>query len=376
LFAAYEQASQGVKIQLPFKTSSYKQWAARLVDYARSKPVEAELPYWLANTRTASERGWDRLPLDFNLESANLESINIESSLGSVRGVLSEAKTQALLREAPAAYNTEIGDILLTALAQAIQRWKENKGGQVGAWDGVQVALEGHGREDIGEVDVTRTVGWFTSLYPVNLELPNGLPSRSVTAIPGFPPDSVDALGNNLMAIKEQLRRIPQKGIGYGLLRYLNPLGAELGTLPIGQLSFNYLGQINSAKATENVGTGLPEDASFKLSNESTGAVHDPRSKRSFLIDVVASITNNQLRVEWLYSQNLHQQTTIETLANMFLNELEALITHCTSTERQYATAAVGYTPSDFPEAKLSQAEIEDLMDELALDDYIREDDE
>jgi fengycin family lipopeptide synthetase B len=382
LLSAYEQASQGVKIDLPLKTNSYQEWAARLAEYARAKPVEDELDYWLTTARTAAEAGWNRLPLDIDLDGANIEPVNLESSLSSVRSVMSEAKTQALLREAPAAYNTEIGDLLLTALAHTIQQWKSKAGWLASDRNGVQIALEGHGREDIGEIDVTRTVGWFTSLYPVNLELPNVVANWPVGPVYDVSHGSDEMLGTNLMAIKEQIRQIPQKGIGYGLLRYLNPKGSELGRLPIGQLSFNYLGQVDAEAAVDDfgkahpLGTGFANDAPFKLANESTGLVHDPNGKRNFVIDVVASVVKNQLRVEWQYSQNLHQPATIEYLANQFMEELEYLIVHCTARERQYATSAAGYTPSDFPEAELSQAEIEELMDELAAEDSLQEDEE
>ncbi len=329
LLRGYEQTRLGEAIDLGSKTSSLRQWSERLVEYARSEEVENELGYWMESGNAARSLGWDELPIDLDVEGENLAG-----NVASVRGLLGEAETGALVREVPTAYNTEIGDVLLTALVRTVASWREQSG-QFGV-GGVQVALEGHGREEIGEVDVTRTVGWFTSVYPVNLELDRA----------GMGP------GEALMAVKEQLRRVPQKGIGYGLLRYLNPKGKSLEELPLGQMSFNYLGQVDAV---------TPAGAAFKLAGESVGVVHDPRGKRRHLIDVIVSVTEKQLRLEWLYSEKAHRRETIENLVKRYIEELGILIQHCTTT-------AGGYTPSDFPEAELSQAEIDDLMDELSED--------
>src|SRR6185295_10843687 len=150
-----------------------------------------------------------RLPVDTEGGENNRES------LGTVTVVLGREQTQALVQEVPQVYHTQINDVLLTALGQALGKWSgEEK---------VLVDLEGHGREDIFDgVDLSRTVGWFTTMYPVALDLPGE-------------PD----LGHALMAVKEQIRAVPGRGLGYGALRYLT------GTAPAvdAPVSFNYLGQ-------------------------------------------------------------------------------------------------------------------------------------
>src|SRR5690606_22916775 len=137
---------------------------------------------------------------------------------------LDRASTRALLQDVPPVYRTRINDVLLTALAQTLARWS----GVRTLW----VNLEGHGREELFEgVDLSRTVGWFTTLYPVRLDL------------------TAEAPGEALKAIKEQLRAIPQGGIGYGVLRYRHPdpaVRASLAALPAPELSFNYLGQLDT----------------------------------------------------------------------------------------------------------------------------------
>lgn len=164
------------------------------------------------------------------------------------------------------------------------------------------------------------------------------------------------------MSVKEQLRKIPRKGIGYGLLRYLNPIGAALGdaskiSWPYGApLSFNYLGQVDQA---------LPDDAPLALASESTGQAHDPAGRRGFLIDIIASITHGQLRVEWLYSEKFHRKETIEALALQYQQKLLSLIKYLTSEDGVGSSIRLGYTPSDFPDADLRQDEIENLLEEL-----------
>ena len=188
LLTAYEQLARRQPVQLPPKTTSWQYWAQRLSEHARSEALRQELPYWLDEAR----RQVPPLPVD---------QVEGDSSAGAAETVvvtLGEEQTRALLQEVPAVYRTHINDVLLTALAQAYARWS----GQ-GA---LLVDLEGHGREELfDDVDLSRTVGWFTTLYPVLLQVP-----------PGSGP------GQALQAVKEQLRAVPNRGIGYGLLRYLS----------------------------------------------------------------------------------------------------------------------------------------------------------
>jgi non-ribosomal peptide synthase protein (TIGR01720 family) len=199
--------------------------------------------------------------------------------------------------------------------------------------------LEGHGREELfAEVDLSRTVGWFTTLFPVCLEL------------------EAEPPGEALKAVKEQLRRIPNKGLGYGVLRYLHPeaeVRAVLQVLPPPEISFNYLGQLDQT---------LSESSLFRLARESSGPPHSPLGRRPHLLEVNGFVVAGRLHLEWSYSQRVHQRTTVERLAQGFLEALETLIVHCQSPE------AGGYTLSDFPLMQLGQDELDKAFEEVEFE--------
>jgi non-ribosomal peptide synthase protein (TIGR01720 family) len=197
------------------------------------------------------------------------------------------------------------------------------------------VELEKHGREELFEdVDLSRTVGWFTSAFPVLLKLQ----------------ETATTLGDDLKSTKEQLRRIPRGGIGYGLLRYLcrdEDVVRQMSALPRAEVSFNYLGQFDQTFQTSGM---------FQLARESTGAPRDRDAQRGNLLEVNAGIFGGRLRAEWTYSAEIHNSVTVEKLAHDFLEELQALIAHCLSTK------AGAYTPSDFPLARINQTQLDELL--------------
>ena len=305
---AYQQLRWGQALQLPPKTTAFKAWAERLWGYGRSEAVREELDYWLGGSR----RGVRPLPRDY----ASDPEANTVASAGHVVVALSEEQTRALLQEVPPVYHTQINDVLLTALVQSFRRW-------TGAGS-LLLDLEGHGREELfAEVDLSRTVGWFTSLFPVCLEL------------------GAEPPGEALKAVKEQLRRIPNKGIAYGVLRYLYPeaeVRAVLQALPPPEISFNYLGQLDQA---------LSESSLFRPARESSGPPQSPLGRRPHLLNVNGWVAEGRLHLQWSYSQRVHRGATVEQLAQAFLEALEAVIVHCRSPE------AGGFTPSDFPLARL-----------------------
>ncbi|HLO03219.1 MAG TPA: condensation domain-containing protein, partial [Symbiobacteriaceae bacterium] len=309
---AYGQLKSGQPVQLPRKTTSFKHWSYKLQEYAQGEALQKELPYWLDARRTAVAP----LPVDFP------GGLHANTSTQTVPLVLSAEETKAILQEVPAAFHAQVNDILLTALAQALQKWTGR--------NAFLVDLEGHGREEIiPGADLTRTVGWFTSAYPVLLE--PGAP----TATPG------DAL----KVVKEQLRAVPNKGIGYGLLRYLSgdaATEAQLKALPQAAIAFNYLGQFEQAGA-----------------EESTGHAQSLAGTQDHPLLLTGYITGGQLRLTWLYSANIHRRTTIENLSNRYLEALRALIAQCRK-------GAGGFTPSDFTKAKgLDQNKLDKLMSKI-----------
>jgi non-ribosomal peptide synthase protein (TIGR01720 family) len=310
--------SQGQAITLPAKTSSYQQWALKLVDYAKSAALESELNYWL----TASEEKISNLPVDF------AGGWNTVASSAKVTIALNESETQALLHELPSAYRSQINEVLLTALAQTLANWTgENS---------LLFDLEGHGREPLfADVDLSRTVGWFTSVFPVNLNW-----------------GETDDLIAILKAVKEQLRRIPQQGIGYGLLRYLGrkEIAQQLAELPAAQISFNYLGQFDQM---------FDDTPMLTPSYEAIGAVQSPQAIRAYLLEVDCLVQNNQLHINWTYSTALHQQRTVENLAQGFVAALRSLINRCQSPDSS------SYTPSDFVAANISATDFGKLFAQI-----------
>ena len=312
LLSAYRQAGSGQSIELPAKTTSFREWAKRLGDFARTPELEPDRGYW----EKVVAHPIARLPVNF------ASGVNDAASMETVVVSLSDTETRELLQQVPAAYRTQINDVLLTALAQAFSRWT----GQ----DSLLVSLEGHGREPLFEdVDLSRTVGWFTSLFPIRLTL-----------------DGASEPGAALKSIKEQLRRIPRKGISYGLIRYLDgdaQLAARLGSLSP-EVSFNYFGQLDQL---------IPPGAPLGIAPESAGPFQSLRARRAHLLDVSGRVQGGRLQVVWMYSRNRHLRSTIDGLAASFAHRLRALIEHCRLPE------SFGYTPSDFELVEIDQATLD-----------------
>jgi len=304
---------RGEPVALPPKTSSLAAWAVRLRDHAA--PLEpAELPYWQAAVSAAAPR----LPREAIIAGG-------ANTAGSARQVLVSVEpeeTRALLQELPARYGVQINEVLLTALARGLARW-------TGAPD-VLVDLEGHGREPLfDDLDMSRTVGWFTTHFPLLLTAGEDRPAGEV-----------------LRSVKDRLRRIPGRGIGYGLLRYLGSSGALRG-LPEPEVKFNYLGQLDGTVTR----AGL-----FAPAREGVGPDRAPAGHRSHLLDVNGSVIGGRLHLNWTYSANLHRRESIQELAEAVAGELRALAALRPEREEE------GYSPADFPLARLDQARLERLL--------------
>ncbi|MBZ4419892.1 non-ribosomal peptide synthase/polyketide synthase [Myxococcus sp. RHSTA-1-4] len=320
LLTAYRQLRADEPVRLPPKTLSFQAWASRLVEHARSHAAREEADFWLGLP-------WERvarLPVDVEAGAANTEGAS-----RMVEVALEAAETQALLHDVAKACRARPDELLLGALAHVLRRW-------TGA-PCVRVEMEGHGREDLFEgVDLSRTVGWFTSIYPVLVD-----------------PDGVGP-GAWLRSAKEALRRIPGRGVGYGVLRYLSPdpvLRERLSALPPPEVGFNYLGQLDHV---------LPATAPLALSDGSVGPTRAPGGKRAHLLDVDCAVTGGRMRLMLTYGTGVHRAETVERLAHELLGALRELIAQGTSEDPR------GLAPSDFPLAKLGQGELDALADRLA----------
>ncbi|NOX37607.1 MAG: amino acid adenylation domain-containing protein, partial [Calditrichaeota bacterium] len=317
---AYQQLSAGQKVQLPPKTTSYKYWAQKLQEYARSEDLLKEAEYW---TRLAGRKVSPLVP-------DNPEGDNSEASSQEITVSLNPEDTQVLLQESPRTYRTHISEILLAALVRAYHRWTQQRR--------LLVELEGHGREDLfPDVNISRTVGWFTSLYPVILEAP-----------------VEEDMGAVIRAVKEELRAIPERGIGFGILRYLCPdetIRQQLKKLPHPPISFNYLGQFNQ-------GSGEGAAGLFGGTDVNKGPDRDPGAPRTHLIDIIGNVSGNRLQFVFIYSGNQFQKKRMETFARLYIEALRDIVEH------SLQTPAPAFTPSDFPLARLNQEALDRILKE------------
>ncbi|MCK9800868.1 amino acid adenylation domain-containing protein, partial [Pseudomonas sp. MAFF 302030] len=314
LQTAYRQLQQGQALVLPAKTSAFKHWAEQLEGYAHSSQMAQEQDFWMAQLQDVS----DSLPCD------RAQDRDLHCHARTVQSQLSSSLTRQLLQQAPAAYRTQVNDLLLTALARVIARWSGN--------DSVLIQLEGHGREELFDnVDLTRTLGWFTSLFPVKLTA-NASPEASIKAV------------------KEQLRAIPNKGLGFGVLRYLGeaPVQQALKALPAPRITFNYLGQFDGS--FDNTPSGL-----FVPSGLGGGANQDPQAPLGNWLTLNGQVYDDVFTLGWTFSLERFDVATVQHLADDYSAELQALIEHCCREEN------ASLTPSDFPLASLDQAQLDQL---------------
>ena len=315
LNSAYDQLVRSEEVVLQPKTTSFQRWAKLLAEYSLSDDLLKEKEFWLGESRRLAP------PLPRDCERGE----NTVASASSVRVSLSAEETRALLQEVPRAYRLQVNDVLLTAMVQAFTRWT----GQ----ERLLIDLEGHGREGLfRDVDLTRTVGWFTSLYPVWLELGNV------------------SDGMALRSIKEQLRAVPNAGLGYGLLRYSKgTAGDALSAEQQAEICFNYLGQFDQLLAESRV---------FRDAADAPGPTRSFRSRRKHLLNLDGGIIDGRLSLLWTFSENCHHRATIQEVADDFIDALRKLILHCKSPD------PICFTPSDFPLASLKQSHIDALITE------------
>ncbi|MDP9975372.1 non-ribosomal peptide synthase protein (TIGR01720 family), partial [Variovorax paradoxus] len=343
LEAAWQAAHQGSRPKLGHRGSSFRRWAQLLNDESRNPARVAELPIW-ASILEAPDPLLSQRPLDPARDTAaTTKRLTLR---------LPSATTSPLLTQVPALFHGRINDVLLTAFALAIADWRRRR--NPGRSTSVLFDLEGHGREEIFDgVDLSRTVGWFTSLFPVRFDL------RDIdldNALGG----GVD-LGRALKQGKEQLRALPDNGLGYGLLRYLNAETAKVldGTVP--QIGFNYLGRFAAPRAQD--WASAPEAGAL-------GGGEDQETPLAHAISLDALTRDRpegpELSATWSWAGGLFTEDDIADLAHTWFRVLEALVSHSRQPQ------AGGFTPSDFPLIALGQAEIERLEEVIpSLEDIL-----
>ncbi|MBN9384575.1 MAG: amino acid adenylation domain-containing protein [Chitinophagaceae bacterium] len=309
----------GSRLEDGSKTSSCRDWRRVLEEYGNSRRLLSQCDYWQSVVcggkvlRTDMEYSGECRVKDMDM----------------VTVLLPEDRTSLLLKEAQFAYHTEMNDLLLAALARTLSEWS-------GESD-VLVGLEGHGREEeMGEgVNLTRTVGWLTSLYPVLLETAEGLSFESL-----------------IKRTKEGLRSVPDKGLGYGVLKYIVQHEALAGKEPW-EILFNYLGQLDKGEKGDDLFSRCPE---------SPGCEVDGGHMALWKLSVNCWILGGELRMQWAYSGKHFHHVTVQGLADAYICHLDELIAHCTEPDRKKV-----FTPADFGlGADISYQELDSFFEEEA----------
>jgi amino acid adenylation domain-containing protein/non-ribosomal peptide synthase protein (TIGR01720 family) len=319
-----QQALQGKDISFQLKTDSFQYWAQRLKDFAQSKDILNEVEYW----KTIEESNIHPFPKDSNVEKENKALGNSEA----ISMILDEENTQKLLSEVNWAYGTEINEVLLTALVMAVNQWRNI--------EKCVINLEGHGREEImEEIDITRTIGWFTSHYPLLLDI-SGIKAQDLPCA--------------IKVVKETIRSVGNRGIGYGILRYLTPddkkNGLQLKRQP--DINFNYMGQFG--QETDKDGNSEV----FEISSMRMGEIISPEFPRDYAIDINGMLIGGKLILSFAYNKDEYKNDTIQELVDGFRSYLEDIIEHCSKKKEKELT------PSDLVEGdELSIEEFEDIKE-------------
>jgi fengycin family lipopeptide synthetase A len=315
---AYQQCRDGEAISLPLKTDSFQRYAKALHASATSGAWRVQAAYWSGVVHAPTA------PLPCDIASDDARVADSATQVAS----LSAEETESLLTGVHHAYNTAINDLLLTALGLALREWCGSSR--------TLITLEGHGREDVvADVDISRTVGWFTHFYPFVLEL---APGRDI--------------GYQIKSVKEALRQVPQQGMSYGLLRYgtgdeqMNQ--AAFRASP--RISFNFLGHF----------VGDNTVGPFTIDWDAAGQPISPQARRVHDLDVGGMIIDHRLEMTISYNGKRYGPGTVEKLLTSLMQALRLVITHCQNLEQTEAT------PSDFTHGGLSIEELDDLLESLS----------
>ncbi|MGG2092648.1 amino acid adenylation domain-containing protein [Bacillus sp. S13(2024)] len=304
----YQKTRNGEKIEFPNKTVSFQEWSEELHKYRNSDKLSSEIPYWLE--------------VEKNIPNSHFDNKAVTEKVGTEYEVfqISEETTNNLLYNSHKAYNTEINDLLLTALFRTVNKL-------TGQTD-ISILMEGHGRESIGKyVPIDRTVGWFTTIYPVSIK------------------DIGKSISDDLCNTKENFRKIPNHGFGYSVLKYC---GDKVLKDEIPDITFNYLGNFSQ----ENNGLVL------KIKDTDHGEQVSKFNRFGSPIVVDCVVIEKELNVTLIYNSGLFEESFIHKLKDYYMNELDEVVSHCMSSD-------VHSTPSDKGELSWSLSEYKNVERKL-----------
>jgi len=309
--AAYKALKTKQIFKLPEKTHSFAMWSKALLKYATSRKLMDEKKYW-AEIKSGNQ----------NIFSFGVDGLGIAEKAQCVEESLNPEQTLRLLNESGRAYGIKPHELLLVALSRAIGQWKQIPS--------VCIDMESHGRTEIDSgLDITRTIGWFTSLYPVQLVS-----------------DFDIEISEHIKTVKEQLRKVPNSGIGYGVLRYFNMEFSK--NLTNSQVLFNYLGQFSDNVADE-----------FSISSEAAEFDIGDETELIYPLEIVSFVQSNILKVKAIYSGLVFNEEEIATFMQSYRIALVDIIDHCCAQEETH------YTPSDFTDDEIDMDELSAILEAL-----------
>jgi amino acid adenylation domain-containing protein/non-ribosomal peptide synthase protein (TIGR01720 family) len=306
VIASLQALQKGQEISLSAHSMSFPQWTHHLHTLTENSHWEKDVAFW-----TKQQISNPDIPLDFPEGIAD----NKESSASQIECNFSKDETDSLLYELPRTRKVRIQEVLLAVLLSVVTEWTGESE--------ILIALESHGREsDLTTVDVSNSVGWFTSLFPCKLK------------------KTTSDLFGNLESVKEQVRNLPHNGFSYGILSQKPELSLILPKIPQG-IIFNYLGQFDD---------NFSQTAAFTLASEDVGISRHPENRRTFQLEITSLIEEGKLQMRFGFSKALHREETIRSLADSFYRHLQMLASNRT---QEYS-----WTPADFPLAALNSEQL------------------
>ena len=321
LMSLYRQYQDGTPLTLAKKSSSFQQWGHFLTEFANSECLHSEKPLWLDRAKMKVSEIVSRS------QTHHEERAAPEVGVAQLR--LSEIQTEALLKNCNQAYRTKINELLLAGVSLGLYRFCGHSR--------LKIDIESHGREEFTDkLDLTQTLGWFTSVYPQPLRLNN--------------PASIADI---ICDVKEQYRETPNNGIGFGVLKYLSH-GEQTEEVAVSEIAFNYLGQFNQV---------FDSTTAFSLAQESTGEEMSSLRKLAYPLTLNGIVSSGCLAFELLYDSARYNAESMQVLMDNIKQALSEIVEHCADHE------AVRVTPSDFSLVDMGQAELDELHERYQIHD-------